>query len=405
MEQKDAASIKRNAYIFILIISISSLFCDMTHAGAKSLYGAFLNYLSVSAATIGFVSGLAQFTANALTVVTGYIADRWKNYWTLTITGYLFSLVSIPALALVSDKGWMIACFLIVFERLGKACWSPARNTLISFTASEVGSGKSFSIQSAFNKFGACLGPLILFLVLLLKSDISLLDRYHLCFAILGIPALVGIGFLLLAKKRYSHPEKFEQLDNRKETKEKSSKIFILFSIGIAFFGLGFLDFPLITMHLARISSIQTATLPLFFSGAMFISALASLFFGRLFDKFGILILAITTLLSSTFAFLIFGDNNMVSMIVGILIWGLGIGSVETILKSVTAILISKENRSKGFGVLNLFFGLALFAGSWLCGILYDYAKDLLMIFSCVMQLIAVVFFVVCDRMLKKESE
>lgn len=397
-------NIKRKAFSLILFIAISSLFCDMTHAGAKSLYGAFLYHIGASAAAIGFVSGLAQFTANSLSLLTGYVADKYHNYWTMTILGYLFCLIAIPALAFVPGYGWMAASALIVAERVGKACWQPARNTLISFASAEVGRGKSFSIQSFFNKLGACIGPLILFLVLLFNSDLSLLDRYHLCFAVLGIPALIGIIFLFLAKRKFAHPENFERYHNAESSQKQRTKEFVLFCLGVSFFGLGYLDFPLITLHLSKIAKINTEYLPLFFSGAMLVSAVAALTFGRLFDRIGVFVLVISTLISSTFSFFVFSSDHIGFLIIGILIWGVGIGAFETVLKSMTTFLVSKEKRSKGFGLLNLFFGFSLFAGSWLCGALYDISIPALILFSFFMQFAAVCFFWACHRRIKAEK-
>ncbi len=392
-------TLKKKAIAFILLISLSSLFSDMTHAGAKSVYGAFLSLLGASAPAIGFISGMAQLAAHGLSIITGYIVDKKKNYWTMFILGYMFSLISIPALALISDHGWILAGGLIIIERIGKACWQPSRNTLISFASSGIGSGKSFSILSSFNKFGACLGPLILFLVLLFRHDSPLADRYHICFLILGIPAIVALLLTFLAKKRFGNPEQFESQKEENRSLLQSSRIFLLFGAGIFLFGLGLFDFPLITMHLAKNKAIGTEYLPLFFSGSMFVASVAALYFGRLFDKAGLRSLAISTFISSPFAFFIFTGNNIWMIMLGILIWGLGIGSLETIIKSEVTQLVSKQNRSKSFGIINLFFGVALFAGSWLCGIFYDISFYLLIIFSFLTQFLAAVLFTICRRM------
>ena len=78
---KDDITIKRKAFIFILLMSFISLFSDMTHEGAKSLYGAYLELLGASSATIGFVSGWAQMTAYSLRPLTVYSKDKRKDYW------------------------------------------------------------------------------------------------------------------------------------------------------------------------------------------------------------------------------------------------------------------------------------------------------------------------------------
>ena len=144
-------SLKKKAIAFILLISLSSLFSDMTHAGAKSIYGAFLSLLGASAPAIGFISGMAQLAAHGLSIITGYIVDRKKNYWTMFMLGYVFSLVSIPSLALVSENGWIISGRLIIVERIGQVGLQPPRNPLVSFASSQVCSGYSFLLLCSFN--------------------------------------------------------------------------------------------------------------------------------------------------------------------------------------------------------------------------------------------------------------
>ena len=48
------------AMAFITLMGIVSLFSDMTHEGAPSVLGEYLNLAGASAATIGFVSGVGE---------------------------------------------------------------------------------------------------------------------------------------------------------------------------------------------------------------------------------------------------------------------------------------------------------------------------------------------------------
>ncbi|MEN6399346.1 MAG: MFS transporter, partial [Rectinema sp.] len=93
---------KKNAYAFLVLIGIVSLFSDLTYEGAKSIIGPYLLLLGVSASTVGFVSGLGEFIGYAFRLVAGYISDKTKRYWTITIIGYAFNVVVIPALALAT---------------------------------------------------------------------------------------------------------------------------------------------------------------------------------------------------------------------------------------------------------------------------------------------------------------
>ena len=123
---------KRKAYSFILIMGIVSLFSDMTHEGARSIYGVYLHIAGASATVIGFVTGFGEFIGYSFRLLTGYIADKYKNYWTMSIVGYAINMLAIPALALIPENGWLYACGLIIIERAGKAIRQPAKNTLVS---------------------------------------------------------------------------------------------------------------------------------------------------------------------------------------------------------------------------------------------------------------------------------
>jgi len=108
-------------------MGVVSLFSDMTHEGASSIIGAYLSLAGASAAAIGFISGLGECIGYSLRLLTGYLTDRSKHYWEITIAGYIIDCAAIVALALVPKNGWIWACMLIVIQRMGKAIKSRRR--------------------------------------------------------------------------------------------------------------------------------------------------------------------------------------------------------------------------------------------------------------------------------------
>ena len=208
---RDKRKVVQGAMAFIFLMGIVSLFSDMTHEGARSILGEYLDLTGASAATIGFVSGVGELCGYSLRLFSGFIADKTKKYWTLVIAGYALQVLAIPALALVPQNGWIIACGLVVLERIGKAIKKPAKNTLVSFAASEVGTGKGFAYQEFLDQLGAFLGPVILFVIAAVKGTSNLFSTYRICFAILGIPALITIGLVVFSKIKYPNPEMFEK--------------------------------------------------------------------------------------------------------------------------------------------------------------------------------------------------
>lgn len=80
----------------------------------------------------------------------------------------------------------------------------------------------------------------------------------------------------------------------------------------------------------------------------------------------------------------------------GLLLWGIGMGAQESILKATVTSLVPKASRATGYGIFECAFGIFWFLGSWLLGILYDYNLHLMIIISVMAQLVAVPFYLSC---------
>ena len=110
-----------------------------------------------------------------------------------------------------------------------------------------------------------------------------------------------------------------------------------------------------------------------------------------------------SSVVSSLFSIFIFAFHSLPAAILGIILWGIGMGAQESILKSAVSSLVSKDNRSMGFGVFETAFGVFWFLGSWLMGALYDAAPIWLVVFSASAQMAAIPFFHMTWRKAKIE--
>lgn len=398
---KKNGKVLTGAIAFITLMGIVSLFSDMTHEGARSILGEYLNLTGASAATIGFVSGVGELCGYSLRLLSGFVADKTKKYWTLIIVGYTMQVLAIPLLAFVPENGWIIACGLVIMERIGKAIKKPAKNTLVSFAASEVGTGKGFAYQEFLDQMGAFLGPVILFVISLVKGTDQLFSTYRLCFLVLGIPAVITITLVIVSKVKYPNPEVFEKEtdDNIEFTIEKS---FVIYMAAICFYAFGFADFTMITLHAAKTAAFPETSLSMLYALAMAVDAFAALFFGWLFDKIGLKAMVIATVCSAFFACFIFLTDNPILMIIGIVLWGIGMGAEDSIMKAAISKIVPRNMRSTGYGIFETGYGIAWFLGSWLLGALYDYNPVCLVIVSVAAQLCAVCFYVICIKVRKK---
>ena len=397
------------AMTFIILFGVVSLFSDMTHEGASSIRGAYLALLGASAGTIGFISGLGELIGYSMRYVFGKITDRTKKYWPMVIFGYILDILAVPALALVGDKGWIAASILLVVQRMGKAIKKPAKDTIMSFAASQEGVGKSFGIQEMLDQIGAFLGPVFLYLVMLFKTEGSTFEIYRTCFAFLAIPGFITILLLLFTKRGFPNPEAFEPEPKKEET-FVMKKSFIYYIVGISLFAFGFMDYALIIMHISKnftgfsgsyqaMKFISEENLPLLYAGAMLVDAIAALIFGQLYDKKGIKVLAISTLISAPFSLFIFGFTKEWAIFLGLILWGIGMGAQESILKAAVTSIVPKKNRASGYGIFECSFGIFWFLGSWLLGILYSHSIPLMIVLSIISQVMAIPFYLKVSKM------
>ena len=401
--------------LFIILFGIVSLFSDMTHEGASSIRGAYLSLLGASAATIGFISGLGELVGYSMRYVFGKLTDKSKQYWPMTIAGYVLDIIAVPALALVGEHGWIAACVLLVIQRMGKAIKKPAKDTIMSFAASQEGVGKSFGIQEVLDQIGAFIGPVLLYLVMLFKTEGTTFEIYSTCFAVLAIPGAITLILLIVTRCKFPNPEHFEP-EPKEYVPFKIKKEFILYIAGISLFAFGFIDYSIIIMHVSRTYShlasglsetsalVSTGSLPLLYAGAMLVDAVASLFFGMIYDKNGVKALVWSTVISAPFAVFVFAFDSVPMLLIGVALWGVGMGAQESILKAAVTSMVPKASRATGYGVFECSFGAFWFLGSWLMGVLYDVSIPAMIAVSVIAQLAALPLYIGSSKLMKKDE-
>jgi len=96
--------------------------------------------------------------------------------------------------------------------------------------------------------------------------------------------------------------------------------------------------------------------------------------------------------LSALFAPFVFLGGASVALI-GMALWGIGMGAQDSLLKAVLTKVVSAAKRSTAFGLFDTGFGVAWFLGSAAMGFLYDKSISAVIVFSVVLQLIALPIF------------
>lgn len=384
---------KKTAIKFVILLGIVSLFADMTYEGARSITGQYLAVLGASGAVVGTVAGFGEFIGYGFRLVSGYVSDKTGKYWLITFIGYALNLIAVPLLALAGN--WPQAVSLIILERLGKAIRNPSRDAMLSYATKETGRGWGFGLHEALDQIGAIIGPLIVSAVLYYQGT------YQTSFAILLIPALCALSVLAAARFLYPRPQDLE-VENPDVKATGFSKKYWLYIIAVSCVAAGYLDFPLIAYHFEKMHIVPNVWIPIFFSIAMAADGIAALAFGRLYDIKGISILIFITGISSFFAPLVFADDFYFALF-GMILWGVGLGSQESIMRAIVANMVQMDRRGTAYGTLNIWFGIAWFLGSAWMGFLYDTSILSVIVFSMGIQLAAIPILIAV-RNLKPED-
>jgi MFS family permease len=379
------SSLRAAAMRFVVLVGIVSLFADMAYEGARSITGPFLAILGASSVVVGFVAGFGELLGYALRLVSGRLSDRTGQFWPIIIVGYVLSMGAVPLLALAPN--WEVAAVLIIAERAGKATRNPPRDVMLARASTDIGRGWGFGVHEALDQFGALVGPLLAAGVLALRHN------YRVAFALLLIPSLLTIAGIFTARVLYPAPTDLHAKPTDVHATGLTRAFWIYFS-GAALVAIGFADFALIAFHFHAHSVVSTAWVPLFYSIAMGSGGLASLIFGRLFDRVGIGILIPLTIASAMFAPLVF-FGGFAAALVGVMLWGVGMGVHDSIMSAAVANMVPRHRLASAYGLFTGGYGVAWFAGSVALGFLYRYSRLSVVVFSVVAELAAIPLFIV----------
>ncbi len=378
----------------VVLLGVLSLFGDTTYEAARSITGPFLADLGASGLVVGVVAGFGELAGYSVRLLSGRAASNPRRTWAITFGGYALNLFAVPALALAGN--WPVAAALIVAERIGKGIRVPPRDAMLSHATQSMGRGWGFGLHEAMDQTGAMLGPLIVALVLAAHHT----DRT--AFAILIVPATLAMLVLSAARVEYPDPRTLE-IEEPGPVSDGYPRAFWLYLAAAGLVGAGFADFTLVAFHFQRSGVVVGEGIPLLYVLAMGVDGGAALLLGRFYDRRGLGVVVGATLVAAAFAPLVF-FGNAATATVGIVCWGIGMASQESVMRAVVANMVSVDNRARAYGVFNTGFGLCWFAGSALLGLLYDRSRLALVLVSVALELAALPVLLTVARRLKRTS-
>jgi MFS-type transporter involved in bile tolerance (Atg22 family) len=395
----NSAELKKKAIQLIIIFGVISLFGDILYEGARSVNGPYLKTMGANAAVVGLIAGVGEFIGYAIRLISGYFSDKTKAYWMFTIFGYAL-LISVPLLAMAGV--WQIAAVFMLAERFGKALRSPARDTIVSQATKQIGTGWGFGIGEAMDQVGALTGPLILtFFFMFTGTATKNLSDYQHGYQLFWVPFFILMLCILIAYIKVPDPAELEVQAVKKPMPEKLTKVFWLYTAFSFVATAGFVNFVLIGYHFKAHHILSDAMIPLSYGLAMGVDAIFALYIGVRYDQYkakhkhdlaGLLTLIVIPMLSVFIPVLVFSDSAALA-IIAVILWGLVMGAHETIMKSAIADLTPIKKRGTGYGVFNTSYGIAMFIGASLMGVMYQFSIPLLIVVATLVQLMAFPLF------------
>ncbi|GAA5035242.1 MFS transporter [Terrabacter aeriphilus] len=388
-----------------------SLAADMVYEGARAMYGPLLASLGATALVVGLVTGAGEAMALVLRLVFGPLADRTGRYWGLTIVGYGLTAVCVPLLAVtpfVGGAGLALAAVLILLERSGKAVRSPSKSALLAHVAASVGRGRGFGVHKALDQLGAFAGPLVVAAVVAAAGAIwpGLL--------VLAVPGAVAMVLLAVLRARVPDPSVYDpapatatpagparppRADGRAPRHgmrgwfadavgSQLPRAFFAYAVAAGLMTGGLVTFGILGYHLTVAGLLPVAAVPVVYSGAMAVEALAALGVGFVYDRRGAAVLTVVPVLVALVPVLALTRTAWVAL-AGVAVWGLAYGIQDSTVKALVAEVVDAPRRASAYGVFAGIQGAFAIVGGLVSGWLYDRSITWLVVLVAVSQLVA----------------
>ncbi|CAI8792384.1 Arabinose efflux permease family protein [Pseudomonas sp. IT-P253] len=351
----------------IWALGFVSLFMDLSSELVHSLLPVFLvTTLGASALAVGVIEGIAEATAMLVKIFSGAISDFIGRRKGLLLLGYGLAALTKPLFPLAhSVEVVFTARFL---DRIGKGIRGAPRDALIADVAPQEIRGACFGLRQSMDTVGAVFGPALAIVLMLWLADIQLV----LWFAV--IPAAVAVALIVTGVKEPTHlpgEHTFRSPIHWRVLHDFSSGYWWVVIIG-GVFTLARFSEAFLVLRAQQIGLSITWT-PLVMVVMSLLYALSAYPAGWLSDRIsrskllclgmGLLVLADLVLAQS---------SSVITMMLGVALWGLHMGFSQGILASLVADTSPAELKGTAFGIFNLVSGLCMLIASVLAGWLWQ---------------------------------
>lgn len=349
----------------VIFLGFVSLFTDMASEMLYPITPLFLaSTLGASMAAIGLIEGMAEITAGLLKGYFGFLSDKLRKRSIFVVFGYAVSALAKPLPGLLPNT--LTVLFARVSDRIGKGIRTAPRDALLA-SYSDGNTGAVFGFHRGMDTIGAVVGPLLALLFLNIFNN-----DYQLIFLIAFVPSLAAVAFTLLIKDPPQiKPKGKKNYSYKTFWKAAPGQYKILLLLVTMFSLVNSSDVFLILKSKDIAQSNTIAILGYVFYN--FVYAASSYPAGLLSDKLGKkYIFAIGLVIFSIvyFGFASFSSFALIWILFAF--YGIYAATTEGILKAWVSDLVPDESRGSAIGLLTMMMSIALMAGSFFAGVLWD---------------------------------
>ena len=360
----------------VIALSVVSLLNDTSSEIIYPLLPAFL-FLALGASpfAIGVIEGFAESVASLLKLFSGYISDRFGTRKLLVFIGYALAAITRPFLAFAGT--WPQVLTVRLTDRVGKGIRGAPRDALIAGSVPKKDRGFAFGFNRAADHFGAVLGPIAAFLLLMIFAvdpQNPTLREYQQVFLFASVPVVIGlliVGIFVRENAKKPAAPTEPAPPPLKLSLHGFDGNFKRYLVIVAIFTLSNSTDAFLLLRATQVG-ISPAVLPLLWMTLHFSKVVFSLLGGGLSDRFGrkgVIVSGwiVYALVYCGFAFVTSAWQCWALFIV----YGAYFGLTEGAEKAFVADMVPEGKRGTAYGLFNLAIGITVFPASLLFGLLW----------------------------------
>lgn len=351
----------------ILILSLVSLFTDISSEMLYPVMPVFLQSIGFSTLLIGVLEGFAEAIAGLSKMYFGRMSDESGRRMPLVRLGYLLSAVSKPMMAAFTFPWWIFTARTA--DRLGKGIRTGARDALLSDESTPQNKATVFGFHRALDTTGAALGPLAALAYLYYHPQ-----DYRTLFLIAFLPALLSVLLTFFIREKQAMPAGMKGGNNFFEKFrywKRSPVAFRKLMIGLLFFALINSSDVFLLLKAKQISGSDTSVLLAY----IFYNLVFALFaypLGKLADRIGLkqLIVLGFLLFSAVYTTMAFTDSYglLIAVFFG---YGIYAAATEGVAKALVSNVVAKTETASAIGFYAGWNSIFAFLASSLTGLIW----------------------------------